>query len=254
MTTFGAGGQGSQVLLLVHGLGTHGGVWQPMLDTVTTHWSGPYTVPDLRGHGRSPPADSYALADHAADLAELLIANRAQDDVVVLGHSMGGAVGLELASGAYGFVPRRVLGLGVKVAWTSGELAWLEGLTAAPVREFDSLDEAQQRFLKVSGLAGLALPGSGPARHGVVSIRGTSKWRLAADPATASVGAPPMEKLTAAAKCPIHLAAGEHDPMSKLGDLRRWDPQAEILPGLGHNAMVEDPAAVWTWLLRTCGL
>jgi pimeloyl-ACP methyl ester carboxylesterase len=211
-------------------------------------------LPDLRGHGRSPRAESYTLADHATDLAELMIANRAQDDVVVLGHSMGGAVGLELASGAYGFVPRRVLGLGVKVAWTPEEVARLQGLAAAPVREFDSLEEAQQRFLKVSGLAGLALPGSAPARHGVVSIRGTPKWRLAADPATATVGAPAMEALVAAAKCPIHLAAGEHDPMSKLEDLRRWDPDAEVLPGLGHNAMVEDPAAVWAWLLRTCGL
>jgi pimeloyl-ACP methyl ester carboxylesterase len=183
-----------------------------------------------------------------------MIADGAQDDVVVLGHSMGGAVGLELASGAYGFVPRRVLGLGVKVAWTPEELAWLEGLASAPAREFDSLEEAQQRFLKVSGLAGFAQSDSGPARGGVVPIRGTSRWRLAADPATSSVGPPPMETLTAAAKCPFSLAAGEHDPMSKLGDLRRWDPEAEVLPGLGHNAMIEDPAAVWAWLLRTCGL
>jgi pimeloyl-ACP methyl ester carboxylesterase len=63
-----------------------------------------------------------------------------------------------------------------------------------------------------------------------------------------------MARLIADARCPIRLAAGERDPMSKLGDLRRWDPQAETLPGLGHNAMVEDPAAVWAWLLRTCGL
>jgi pimeloyl-ACP methyl ester carboxylesterase len=225
-----------------------------MLASVAAHWSGPYVVPDFRGHGRSPHADSYTLADHASDLAELLASEGLGADVVVLGHSMGGAVGLELASGRYGFTPARVLGLGVKVAWSEDELAWLGKLARTPARYFATRDEALQRFLKTAGLDGLADPLSDLAVEGVRQEPGRSDWRLAADPATASVGAPPMARLIADARCPIRLAAGERDPMSKLGDLRRWDPQAETLPGLGHNAMVQDPAAAWAWLLRTCGL
>jgi alpha-beta hydrolase superfamily lysophospholipase len=43
--------------------------------------------------------------------------------VVVLGHSLGGVVGLALAAGSFGVDVQGVVALGVKVAWTDDERA-----------------------------------------------------------------------------------------------------------------------------------
>jgi pimeloyl-ACP methyl ester carboxylesterase len=243
---FTSGGSGAPVLVMLHGLGAHGGAWAAMTDMAADRWSGRWIAPDLPGHGASPWSGAYSLDDHAAAVAGLLRAEAATGEVVVLGHSMGGAVALAMASGRHGVRPKRVLAFGVKVAWTPEELRWLEALAQSPPKYFDDREAAVGRFLKVSGLMGLIDPASPPAAAGVAED--AQGWRLAADPAIASVGAPPMAPLIAEARCPVRLAAGEHDPMSRIEDLRRWDRDAVALPGLGHNAMVEGPAALWDWL------
>jgi pimeloyl-ACP methyl ester carboxylesterase len=121
----------------------------------------------------------------------------------------------------------------------------MEQMAAARPRAFATKDEAVQRYLKTSGLSGLLPPDSAAAEAGVVTD--DAGWRLAADPATASVGAPPMQSLIAAAKIPVHLARGESDAMVSLDQLRAFDPHAIDLPG-GHNVMVEAPDAVWDWI------
>ena len=246
------GGKGEPVLVLLHGLGAHSGVWEGMLATADRHWPGRWLAPDLRGHGGSPWADAYGLHDYAGDVADCLIEQGAKDGAVILGHSMGGAVGLALASGKHGVIPARILAFGVKVAWTPDERDWLARLAQSPVKTFETREEAAARFLRAAGLAGLrsaescvALGGTAPEGEG---------WRLAADPATAMVGPPPMDELTAEAGCPFRLAAGDQDPMSRLEDLRRWDPDAVAFPGLGHSAMVEDPDAIWAWVRSEVGL
>ena len=69
------------------------------------------------------------------------------------------------------------------------------------------------------------------------------------DPAANGVGAPEMARLVAEADCPVRLIRGERDPMQTLEQLTALDPGAFDLPGLGHNAMVEDPEAVWRAVL-----
>lgn len=246
------GGKGDPALVLLHGLGAHAGVWTGMLQHADRRWPGRWLAPDLRGHGGSPWADSYGLDDYASDVAETMRECGAEQEAVVLGHSMGGAIGMRLASGSHDVQPATVLAFGVKAVWTPEETEWLANLARSPVKHFETREEAAGRFLRVAGLMGLvgadspiALAGTCPDGDG---------WRLAADPATAMVGPPPMDELLAAARCPIHLAAGDQDPMSKVGDLRRWDPAAASFAGLGHNPMVEDPDAVWAWVRETCGL
>src|SRR5947199_374327 len=65
-----------------------------------------------------------------------------------------------------------------------------------------------------------------------------------------AVGAPDMTGLIAAWRAPVVLAAGERDPMSTARELRALVPDPVILPVLGHNAHVEDPAALWPLLQR----
>lgn len=236
------------LLVLLHGLGATRGVWAPMLEMAEERWEGEILAPNLRGHGRSPRADSYALRSFAADVGQLLAQQDLADGYVVLGHSMGGAVGLALASGLFGPPPTHVFGLGIKVAWTEEEAAGLKALAEKPAKLFATRDEAVERYLKASGLIGLVDPSSDMASEGVIEDHGG--WRLACDPRTAEVGPPPMKMLTTGAQCPFSLACGERDRMVGVEQLREWDAEAEALEGLSHNAMVEGPEAVWNWVDR----
>ena len=58
-----------------------------------------------------------------------------------------------------------------------------------------------------------------------------------------------MRSLIAAAQCAYHLARGETDSLVTLDQLREYESSAVDLAGAGHNAMVEKPEAVWSWLL-----
>jgi pimeloyl-ACP methyl ester carboxylesterase len=67
------------------------------------------------------------------------------------------------------------------------------------------------------------------------------QWRLAADPAAFAPGVPDVAQLVARSQAPVTLARGEHDPMSTDQQLAGLGVPAVTLPGLGHNAHVEDP-------------
>ncbi len=241
---FDSGGSGDKLIVLLHGLGATRHVWQPMLEA--TRWQGSWIAPDLRGHGASLHADTYTLADHATEVAALVRTSGSWREIVIAGHSMGGAVALALASGTFGFAPSHVFGLGIKVAWSDEELTRMRDLTAVPARRFATKDEAIDRYLKVAGLAGLIDKQSPAAAAGVAPD--SDEWRLAYDPRTMSVGAPPMRALLDAARAPIHLTRGEADRLVTLEQLRAYDAEAVDLKGSGHNAMVESPSAVWGWI------
>ncbi len=243
------GGTGDRLIVLLHGLGATRHVWQPMQDT--GRWRGSWIAPDLRGHGASPHSETYALADHAADVAALIQSHGPWREIIVAGHSMGGAVALALASGTFGAAPSRAFGLGIKVAWSDEELTRMQGLAAAPARRFTTKDEAVDRYLKVAGLSGLIGKNSPAAAAGVVQE--SDGWRLAYDPRTMTVGAPPMRALIDTARAPAHLARGETDPMVTQDQLRAFDTNAVTIADAGHNAMVERPAAVWDWIESRLG-
>jgi pimeloyl-ACP methyl ester carboxylesterase len=237
------GGEGARLLVLLHGLGATRHVWRPM--AALGRWNGRWIAPDLRGHGASAHASNYTPDHHAADVAELVQNAGHWDEIVVLGHSMGGAIALNLASGRFGIQPAHAFGLGIKVSWSDSELSSLRKTASTPARLFESKDEAVARYLKVSGLSGLIAPDSPEVTAGVA--QSGNGWRVAYDPASASIGAPPMRALIAATRAPVHLARGETDTMVTHDQLLEYDPQARDLPG-GHNAMVENARAVWDWI------
>jgi pimeloyl-ACP methyl ester carboxylesterase len=234
------GGAGKPLLLMLHGLGASATVWQRLRPIVEARWRGRWLAPDLRGHGRSGHAAPYGMAIHAADVAGLL---DGEEDIVVLGHSMGGGVAMMLASGWFGVTVRQVIAFGVKLVWTAEELAKAQELARAPVRWFATREEAIERYLRVSGLKGLLDPNSPEAAVGIVAEEG--RFRLAADPRINGVVGVPIEDIVAAMRAPLRLAAGEHDPMVTLDQMRRFDPQAAIIPGAGHNPHVEAPEKLW---------
>jgi pimeloyl-ACP methyl ester carboxylesterase len=229
-------GAGAPSLLLLHGLGVNGAVWQPLVDALAD-WPGTIVVPDLRGHGRSPHAHPYSIGQHAADVAALI---EPETPLVIVGHSMGGFVGLVLAGGLFGLNVVHTLAFGVKVTWTDEEIAKGKQFAATPIRWFATREEAVERFLRVSGMVGLADAASPVVEAGIVAADG--RWRLAADPATTMVAGAPIGSTIAAARGGVQLACGSSDPLVTIGELRALSPAAFEINGCGHNPHVEAAA------------
>ena len=194
-------------------------------------------APDLPGHGGAAPLASYSFDALAAAIAAGLDRDRSY---VVLGHSLGGVVGLALAGGGHGVAVDAVVGLGIKVAWSAEDLERAAALADRPPRVFSTYEEAAERHLAVSGLRGLVPPDARAVRTGL--RQEGDGWRLALDPRAFGVGAPDMPALVAAAPA-VRLARGAHDPMVTDEDLLRLVPEPIRLAGPGHSAHVEDPAA-----------
>ena len=87
-------GHGSP-LLLIHGVGMQADFWSVLLPRLEQQFS--LTVIDLPGHGDSPRLNmsNPTLADYSDTLAELLAAST--ERCIVIGHSMGALIALDLA-------------------------------------------------------------------------------------------------------------------------------------------------------------
>lgn len=236
------GGEGGERrLVLLHGLGANADVWLPIEKNIDRRW----IAPDLRGHGRSPHQGPYGYATYAADVAELL---QQHEEVDIVGHSMGGAVGMALATGWFGVRVHKVVAFGVKIRWAPDEAPKLHALARQAAKLFEAREQAIERYLKVSGLFGLVDPSSASAQSGVREEGG--KWRLAADPMINAAAGPELAPFVRAMQCPLRLAAGSKDPMVNAADMAPYDAKARILEGAGHNAQVEKPAELWQWIRK----
>jgi pimeloyl-ACP methyl ester carboxylesterase len=230
------GGSGEPLLVLLHGLGATGDVWRGWWPLLARRWPGRWMAPDLPGHGGSPPLAAYTFDGLAAAVARVLTPGV---PIIVLGHSLGGVVGLALAGSGHPVTVQAVIGLGIRVVWADEDLDRSRAAALRPPAWFASRDEAASRYLRVSGLAGLLTAGEPAVDAGLREEDG--RWRLAMDPGAFAVGAPDMPRLLTRSRAPVTLARGEHDPMNTDEQLARLGPPTVTLPGLGHNAHVESP-------------
>lgn len=232
------GGHGDgPLLVLLHGLGGTAEVWRGLEALLPEAWPGGWSTPDLPGHGRSPRASSYSFDAQAKLLAEALPGDR---DLVLLGHSMGGMVALAMA----GFHPgvRRVVGFSIKTWWPADQVEGMRAQSLKPARVFASREEAVERYLKASGLHGLADPGDPGHEAGIVQVE--DGWRIAQDMGTFDFGVPDMPALLAEVSCPVTLGLGSEDQFVRPANYGELGVDVVALDGLGHNPHIEDPAAV----------
>ena len=240
------GGDGERLLVLLHGMGANASVWERLLSIVERSWSGRWLAPDLRGHGRSLREGPYGIGAHAADVAALIEAE-ASGPVTLVGHSFGGAVAALVATGWFGPRVSGVAAFGVKIEWTEPEIEKARSLAERPAPAFATREEATERYLRISGLAGLADQSSATAAAGVIAVDG--RFQVAMDPRAYGAVGPSIAGLLRLAAVPLRLAAGERDPMVTLEQMQRIDPAAQLFAGVGHNAHWEAPDGVWQFIV-----
>ena len=102
VTTFGPAD--GETVLVVHGVTGHGRRWRPLAEEHLADLR--IVAPDLLGHGHSSWAAPWTIERQVAGLVEVLD-EHASGPVVVVGHSYGGALALQLAATA----PERIRGL-----------------------------------------------------------------------------------------------------------------------------------------------
>lgn len=243
------GGGGERLVVLLHGLGAHRGVWERMLAIAGEHWQGRWMAPDLRGHGRSMKDGPFGYGIHAADIADL-IEGEPDGNVTLIGHSFGGVVAALAGSGWFGRCPREVAAFGVKIVWTAEETAKAQEMATRPARAFATREEAIDRALKLAGLHGLVDPRSDVAAAS--AIESNVQWQAAMDPRVYGAVGPSVEEVLRLCSTELRLAAGENDPMVTLDQMRAIDAGARVFAGAGHNVHWEAPAAVWDFVNKKC--
>ena len=240
MVWYESGGSGARTILLLHGLGATGAVWHGLERALEGSNLGSWIAPDLSGHGSSGGHPHYSVGQLAADMVELV--REAEDEVVVVGHSLGAYVGLALASGWFGVEVRAVLGIGPKISWSEEDLEQAVELAGRPLRWYPSSEEAWARYRRVCGLDAAIAADEHWLARGVKQAE--SGWLLAQDSLTFGVAGAPFDSLYASARARVRLARGEHDKLVTNAQLRQYDAAAVEIAGAGHNAHVEQPQAI----------
>ena len=118
-TTGGEPGDERPALVLVHGIAGSAATWAMSCPPSAVHHT--VIAPDLLGHGKSDkPRHDYSLGAHANLLRDLMFALGIERATIV-GHSLGGGIGMQLAYQHPMRCERLVLvssgGLGPEVSW-----------------------------------------------------------------------------------------------------------------------------------------
>lgn len=161
-------------VLAVHGVTGHGQRWQ----TLATRHLSEYSVaaPDLLGHGRSSWAAPWTLDANTAALGALLDAD-AGGPVVVVGHSFGGAVALNLAAAR----PDLIAGLVLLDPAAGLDGDWMRQIADDMFASPDYTDRAEARAEKADGSWGEVDPAELEREldeHLIDLPNGRSGWRI----------------------------------------------------------------------------
>ena len=222
-------------LVLVHGWGMHGGVWDTVVGGLAQHFR--VSRVDLPGHGRSGNIDGpYTLEG----LAEVLAA-AVDGPAMWLGWSLGGMALLELAARYPALVQRLVL-----VACTPRFVRkddWPEALEANVLEGFAQELERDYRAT-LSRFIALQARGGERARDDVRRLRATLFEHGEPHPEALRGGLAILQKADlrvrlAAVSCPTLLIGGANDtlvPATAIEKTAQLLPDARVvlIPGAGH--------------------
>ena len=232
-----SGGSGSPALVFIHGWNCDRSYWSAQLPFfAATHQ---VVAIDLAGHGDSGiNREEWSMVNFGADVAAVADALQLED-IIIVGHSMGGPVALEAARLLKERV-KMVIGADtlsdVSLRYTNEQLA---GMLAAMEADFPSTVEGLVRssfFLPTSDPALIdqiaSDMGAAPPAAGIGAFEGFARW-FDED----------VEQTLADIDVPIRLINSDYRPTNTLaGQALTASFEATLMSGVGHFVMQEDPA------------
>jgi len=234
------GPRDGQPVVLLHGITDSRLSYEPMWHQLPKQW---HTVAvSLRGHGDSDRPQPSTVPDMAGDVA-LLAETLQLEPMVVVGHSMGAAVAMQLAIDRPDLV-RALVGMGAFARF--GDKADLRSYRDTEIEALrDPIPDRVAREFQVSTLAG----SMDPAMLEMM-VRESRKvparvWRAAFDGLLADSFCAGLPML----KVPVLLIWGSADafvPRADCDTLRNVLPSAQlqVYEGVGHALHWEQPARV----------
>ena len=232
-----SGGSGSPALVFIHGWNCDRSYWSAQLPFfAATHQ---VVAIDLAGHGDSGVSrEAWSMANFGADVSAVADALQLED-IVLIGHSMGGPVALEAARLLQGRV-KMVIGADtlsdVSLRYADAQLA---GMLAAMEADFPGTVEGLVRssfFLPTSDPALIDQiardMGAAPPAAGIGAFEGFAHWYNEG-----------VERTLADIDVPIRLINSDYRPTNtRAGQALTASFEATMMSGVGHFVMQEDPA------------
>jgi pimeloyl-ACP methyl ester carboxylesterase len=243
------GGDGPS-LMLVHGLAGAASNWVELAPRLTRAFR--VLVPDLPGHAASTPFPAVTTLDPFADRLAALVALEGLEQTAVVGHSMGGVIGLRLAVN----FPERVKALvltaaaGIRSSTREAERYLAAAALLRPSRRYSRHRNAiaRSRLLRnlVFGYFGASDPAamSDRAVDGFLAGLGVHTDTLSAR--RALVRDDPRFDLERVG-CPVFLVWGARDNQVTVDDAfeyaRRLRAPVRLIADCGHLLIGERPDA-----------
>lgn len=233
-------------LVLLHGWGMHGGVWQPVLERLTQKFR--VHVFDLPGLGNSAAVSPYTLQG----LAEA-VAGQAPEGAAVCGWSMGGLVAMRWALDRPGSL-RRLLLVGTTPRYINGD-GWDCGIDPDVFRQFAAQVEADYQGTLTKFLSLQAHGGDAP-KDTIRRLRESffERGRPRGEDLQAGLEILLETDLRAAVpglKLPVLVLHGDYDRLAPVA-AGRWlaehlpDAGFALCPGASHAPFLSHP----DWFVR----
>jgi len=243
-------------IVLVHGLATTGSIWRRVAPTLARSRS--VVAIDVPGFGASDPAGpGFKLHAVAQRIRDGLAQAGVPEPYDLVGHSMGGAVALTLATAYPESVRGLVLVSPAGLAPVPGPLAAAVGRAAElyiPLRRYGAPLAGHpwgRRLLMTGGVIDGAALAPAEVRQLVSSSRGARRTRQA----LVAVAAADLRGMLADLRRPVGAIIGTGDRVVRPGTLdtiRALCPDAacEVVTDAGHISMIERPQQFVTALER----
>jgi pimeloyl-ACP methyl ester carboxylesterase len=238
-------------LLLVHGLGGSALNWVAVAPALASR--NRVIVPDLPGHGGSAALPVLSELTLFADALAELIHHEGVAPVAVVGHSLGGLVGMRLAVRRPGLVAGLVLAAAAGIS--SGRRAARFALEVlAVVRPARRLAPHRARIARSRRLRSVVFGwwgASDPAQLSPSAVDGfLAGWELHTDPLSAAraMVADDARLDLNRVRCPCLVLWGSRDNQVGVADgfdyARRLGAPVRVIPDCGHLLIGERPDAV----------
>lgn len=228
-------------LVLLHGFTNTGASWQPVIQAVGERYRS--LAPDIRGHGSAADETPVTLETVLQD-----IANLTTEPFTLAGYSMGGRIALHAALALPDRIERLVLiGASPGLADPAERQARREADDRlAEELERSDIESFARRWAQTPVLAGLPAQLAEQVHHD--RLKNTPGGLAGALRGLGTGALPSLWDRLPHLTMPVFLAAGERD--QKFRDIaaqmaQRIDrAETQVIPGAGHAAHIEAPAAV----------